>query len=579
MRTQRTSAEWYQSSAYFAAHLLAYGPGSATTLSYTRALMTESPTAKAAQRTGISTAIFAAGTFASRLAGMARQMVVAAIFGSSSAYAAFTVASQIPNLVRSLVADSALSAAFVPVFARMDELDEKERAWRLASSFVSLILLILGPITILTMVGAPWIVGLLIGDQNFSSETVQLTIDLTRILMPIVVLMGLSGLVVGILNAYGHFTAPALAPIAWNAVILLGLLALTPFVSDDAKIYVYAGSVLVGTVVQFAIPLPWLRGLGGKLRFGRSFRDPAIKEVLILMLPVTISLGLINIQQVIDTVFATRVPAQLFEDGLGADAGPAIMEYAFRLYMLPQGVFSVAVSTVFFPLLARKSARGDNEGFRDSFAEGLGQIFLLLIPSAMFLGVFSVAVTRTVYQYGAFGSAQTSAVAATLAMFSIGLVFNGASLLVIRALFSLQRPWLPTVVSLLTLAVNVGANFVFYDWLGLAGIALSTSIVNMVGFLALYLSLRRTVGLLHGRASARVVVLSALLSALAVAIAWVISWGLSKIIGDGQIATIVSLATAVLVISLVYGFGIVRMRLVAPALAARIPVLRSIHKT
>jgi peptidoglycan biosynthesis protein MviN/MurJ (putative lipid II flippase) len=196
----------------------------------------------------------------------------------------------------------------------------------------------------------------------------------------------------------------------------------------------------------------------------------------------------------------------------------------------------------------------------------------------MFLGVFSVAVTQTVYQYGAFESAQTEAVAATLAMFSIGLVFNGASLLVIRALFSLQRPWLPTVVSLLTLAVNIGANFIFYDWLGLAGIALSTSIVNIVGFLALYLSLRRTVGLLHGRASARTAVLAAVLSVLAVAIAWGASLVVVDLLGDGQVATIMSLLTAVLVISVVYGFGIVRLRLVSPTLAARIPILRSINK-
>jgi len=171
------------------------------------------------------------------------------------------------------------------------------------------------------------------------------------------VIFALNGLVVGILNANDRFAAAALAPIAWNMVILAALAAGLAFVPRHDVIYYYALGVVVGTLVQFVIPLPQLRGLGGTLRPHANLRDPRVRQVLLLMLPVTISLGLINLQQLIDTLISTRVPDHWFHAaGVKIDAGPSILDKAFRLYMLPQGIFSVAISTIVFPVLARFAA-------------------------------------------------------------------------------------------------------------------------------------------------------------------------------------------------------------------------------
>ena len=169
-------------------------------------------------------------------------------------------------------------------------------------------------------------------------------------LFPIVVLLGLSGVIVGILNTYDHFTVPALTPVFWNLAIIVGLVIGVPRVeSENAQLYVYAGAILVGTLIQLLLPVPWLRGLDGRLQLVLDWRDPAVRRFFTLMLPVTLTLGLINVNAVIDTLFASRL--------IDPDLAPAAINAAFRLYMLPQGMFSVAVATVLFPALARLAAR------------------------------------------------------------------------------------------------------------------------------------------------------------------------------------------------------------------------------
>ena len=179
----------------------------------------------------------------------------------------------------------------------------------------------------------------------------DLAVGLSRVLFPIVVLLGLSGIVVGILNTYHHFALPALAPVAWNLVIIVGLVLGIPRIDDEsAQLYLYAGVVVLGTLVQLLLPIPWLRRLDGRLTMVIDWRDPAVKRVLVLMLPVTLTIGLVNVNFLVDTLFASRL--------LDPELAPAAIDKAFRLYMLPQGVFAVAVTTVLFPTLARLAARG-----------------------------------------------------------------------------------------------------------------------------------------------------------------------------------------------------------------------------
>jgi putative peptidoglycan lipid II flippase len=437
---------------------------------------------KSGRRLARSTAIFSLATGLSRILGLVREVVAAFYFGAAGPVNAFTVAFQVPNLVRALVADAALSSAFVPVFTELQEKGERQRAWRVASSLFWLVLLVLTGLTALFIVAAPWIIGLF-GNPGGDK---QLAIGLSRVLFPIVALLGVSGIIVGILNSYERFTVPALSPVFWNIAIIVGLVIGVPHADTiDAKLYVYAISIVIGTVIQVLLPIPWLRGLDGRLRVLIDWRDPAVWRVFKLMLPVTLGLGLINFNAVIDSVFASRL--------IDPELAPTAIDKAFRLYMLPQGIFSVAITTVLFPSLSRLAARGDQVGFRNTIGLGLRQIAFLLIPAGVMSAVLAEPITRLVYQRGHFEPFQTPVVAAALAAFSAGLFFNGVMLLLNRGFFSLQSNWIPTGVALGNLGLNAALDASFYH-LGTWGIPLATSLVNVAGSAVLLTLMRRRLG-------------------------------------------------------------------------------------
>ena len=430
-----------------------------------------------------STAIFSAATGISRVLGLVREMVSAYYFGVTGAINAFTVAIQIPNLVRALLADAALSGAFVPVFSDLLEKGERARAWRVASTLFWLALLVLGAVTAVFILLAPLVLRPF-GDPGGNFD---LAVGLSRVLFPIVVLLGLSGIVVGILNTYEHFAAPALAPVAWNLVIILGLALGIPRIdSADAQLYLYAGLVVLGTLVQLLLPVPWLRGLDGKLTLVLDWRDPAVRRVFTLMLPVTLTIGLINVSAVVDTLFASRL--------LDPELAPAAIDKAFRLYMLPQGMFAVAVTVVLFPTLARLAARGDTHGLRRALDGGIRQIAFLLVPAGLLAIVLADPIVRLVYQRGEFTAADTTIVAQCLQAFSIGLVFNGWMLILNRGFYAVQTNWVPTAVALGVVGLNAVLDAIFYR-LGIWGIPLATSVVNVVGTITLLVMMRRRVGL------------------------------------------------------------------------------------
>src|SRR5215217_3008147 len=256
-----------------------------------------------ARRIARSTAFFSFATGLSRLLGLIREVVAASYFGVSGAMSAFTIAFQVPNLMRALFADSALQGAFVPVFTELLEKGRRKEAFRVASSLFLLIAMVLGALTIVFIVAARPIMSVFAPGFDDNPALGDLTVSLSRLLFPIVLLLALSGVVVGMLNSFGHFSVPALAPVAWNLLIIWALVGLTPVFTDD----IYAYALLAGTVVQFALPLPWLRGRGGRFTFGIDWRNRHVWRVLKLMLPVTITLGLINLSLLINSLFGTLV--------------------------------------------------------------------------------------------------------------------------------------------------------------------------------------------------------------------------------------------------------------------------------
>ncbi|MEI6664420.1 MAG: lipid II flippase MurJ, partial [Actinomycetes bacterium] len=249
-------------------------------------------------RVARNTAIFAVATSLSRAAGLAREVVASSYFGTSGPFSAFTLAFQIPNLIRALVADAALSAAFVPVFTELLEKGRKREAFKLASTLALLILIGLSALTALFILFAGVIMPLFIG-KGFTPQLTDLTIGLSQVLFPILILLGLNGLVVGILNARDHFAIPAIAPVVWNLVIIAALVLLRPQFSGVNEIYAYAIGVLIATFVQLAMAIPVLPRVGFRFEFAFNWRDPHVTQVFRLMVPVMVGLGVINIDLLI----------------------------------------------------------------------------------------------------------------------------------------------------------------------------------------------------------------------------------------------------------------------------------------
>jgi putative peptidoglycan lipid II flippase len=496
----------------------------------------EEATAFPSRRLAWSTAIFSAATGLSRVIGLFREIVARRYFGVEGAgINAFTIAFQVPNLVRALVADAALSSAFVPVFGELLEKGERARAWRVASSLIWILLLGLTAITALFMLAAPWVMELF---GYGGGETGDLAVTLSRILFPIVVLLGVFGIVVGVLNSYEHFTVPALTPVFWNLAIIAGLVIGVPRAdSTEGELYVYAGSIVAGTVIQLLLPLPWLTGLDGRLRLAIDWRDPAVKRVFVLMLPVTLGLGLINVNALIGSFFAARY--------IDRTIAPSAIDAAFRIYMVPQGMFSVAVATVLFPALARLAARRDDEGFRTTVGLGLRQIAFLLVPASVAFAVLAEPIVRLLYERGEFGPHETEVVAAALAAFSLGLTFNGAMLMLNRAFFGLQAPWIPTWVALGNLILNTALFAVFYR-VGTWGIPFAISLANVAGTAALLVLLRRRLGKVEDARTTRSTLLVTAAGIPLAVVSFVTWWVLDEALGRsfaGQFAS-VSLALA-----------------------------------
>jgi putative peptidoglycan lipid II flippase len=508
--------------------------------------------APSGRRIAVNTAIFSIATGLSRIAGLVREIVASSYFATSGAFSAFTIAFQVPNLVRSLFADAALSAAFVPVFTELLERGQRREAFRLASTLFFLILLVLGAVTALFILAAGAIVPLFTGGA-FTSELDELTVGLSRVLFPIVLVLALNGLVVGILNAYDHFTIPALSPLVWNVVIIVLLVAVRPaFDTPNSELYAYAIAVLVATIVQFSMSVPVLRRFDFRFELAFDLRDPRLKQVLRLMLPVTIGLGIINLDVFINLTLGSLVSEQ----------APRAIDAAFRIYMLPQGVFSVAIATVLFPAISRLVTRGDLDGVRATMASGLRQIALLLVPAAAFTVVLAEPITRLVYEHGEFGPESTELVSTALFWFSFSLPFSGMNLMLTRTFFALQRPWAPTVISLGSLVVNLAVSLALYKPYGIAGLVIGTVVSTAAMMLAQAWRLRGQLGgSVEGRRTAIAFAAVCVAALLLAVVAWT-TWTLvDDVLGRSLIAQIVAMGLAGAAGAVTYAAAVLWLRL------------------
>jgi putative peptidoglycan lipid II flippase len=505
-----------------------------------------------AGRIARSTAFFSIATAVSRIAGLVREIVAASYFGVKGPMSAFTVAFQVPNLVRSLFADSALQPAFVPIFTEQIEKGNTKEAFRMASAMLFVVTTVLGAITALFVLVAPLVMPLFA--PGLEGEIRDLMVVLAQMLFPILILLGLSGVVVGILNSYDRFGAFAISPLFWNLTIIVVLVALAPAFSGNDQIYAYAIGILAGTVVQLAIPAWDLRHT--PFRFvrgvGRPWRNPAVRRVLLLMLPVTISLGLINFNLLINSFFGSLV----------TERGPAAIDKAFRIYMLPQGMFSVAISTVLFPTLARFAARGESANLRATMANGMRQIVFVLLPAAAAILVLSEPMIRLVYERGEFTASQTDLVAEALFWFAFSLPFNGLFLLLTRTFFSLQRPWIPTAIAGANLVLTAVAALALYGPFGIGGIVAATAIATAGSVIVQSIVLRRELGGLELPRLADSALRIGIASAALAGVSYLVWELLDSALGRGFGAQAVSLTAGLLAGGAVY-LGLTRLLRVA----------------
>jgi putative peptidoglycan lipid II flippase len=507
---------------------------------------TAAPTPR--RRVSINTAIFALATGISRVAGLAREIVASAYFADRVSASAFTLASQIPNLMSNLFAQAALSAAFVPVFTDLLQQGRKREAFKLASTLFWIILIALGAITALGILLAGVIMPLFTG-THFSGADNALAAGLAQVLFPVVLLLGLTGLLVGILQSYDEFSVAAIAPAVWNLVIVVLLVGLHSHFRQP--IYAYAVAWLVATVVQLAMVASALRRIDFRLAFTVDWRDPRVRQVFVLMLPVTIGLGIVNLDQLLNSVFGSLV----------SSAAPRAIDQAFRIYMLPQGMFSVAVATVLFPTLSRQASRRAPGEMRRTIGNGMRQINLLLIPSAALTIALATPITRLVFQHGNFAASDTHRVSIALFWFAFSLPFGGINLLLTRTFFALQRPWIPTRYAAMNMVVDIIVSLALYKPLGIAGLVIGTAVANavMTGLL-----LRRlTIGF-NGRLEGpqtlmitlRILIASALTAALGRGV-WVL---IDALLGRSVLAQILSVGVAIALAGALYARIVLAMR-------------------
>jgi putative peptidoglycan lipid II flippase len=486
--------------------------------------MDESTTQQARASVARNAGMISLAVMASRVLGLARDQVFAAFFGAGLQYDAFLTAFRIPNLLRDLFAEGALSAAFVTTFAQVQQAKGEEAAFRLSNRVATALVLVLTLICIIGWVFAPSIVYLLAPGFFDVPGKADLTIDLTRIMIPFLLLIALAAKAMGILNARDNFTVPAIAPVFFNLGSVLSGLFLGFTVGRFLGLSPIEGmafGTLVGGFLQFAVQWPSLRRAGFRYRPMLSITDPGVRQIMRLMGPAIIGTAAVQINVFINTNFASAI----IDPATGAVLnGPVSwLSFAFRFMQFPIGVFGVAIATATLPPLSRSTANPNYDEFRQTLTHSLALVFLLCIPSAVGLAVLGRPIVALVFEHGKFTSHDTVQTANALAAYAIGLAGYAAVKVLSPAFYALNDARTPMLISLGSIAVNLIMNTLLVGPFGHVGLAFSTSTVALVNFLLLALFMRRRLQRLEGQKLGKTVLRICAASLPMAAAAWLFS--------------------------------------------------------
>jgi putative peptidoglycan lipid II flippase len=447
-----------------------------------------------------ATGVVGIAILCSRVLGLIREMVFAGLFGAGKNLDAFLMAFRLPNLLRDLFAEGALSTAFITTFSKKIAVEGDESAWRLANKVATLTAVFMSAVTLLGIVFAPQLVELLTWGA-WSAEKTALTILLTRIMWPFMLLVSLAALVMGMLNAKHVFGPPAMASSYFNlGSIIAGVTIgywLDPHFGASSLVGLAIGT-LIGGAWQLIGQFPSLWHVGYKFHPDFHWRDEGVRTVLTLMAPAVIAASAVQVNVLINSGFAASITDA---SGHVIDGPVSWLNIAFRLMQLPLGIFGVAIGTVTLPLVSKSAALGNTAEFRAILARGMRLAFLLTIPSAIGLAMLASPIISVIYQHGRFTAEMTQQTAGALQFYAIGLVSYAVLKVLTPAFYAIGKRNTPMVVSFLAIGANLFLNWLFtfrLRW-GHRGLAFSTSLVATINFLLLYALMRRHIRRLETR--------------------------------------------------------------------------------
>jgi len=463
----------------------------------------------------------------SRVLGLVREMVFANFFGAGFLNDAYQVAFRIPNVLRDLFAEGALSAAFVKVFTDYQINKSEKEAWRLASLVLNALAVVLSVITLLGIIFSRQFINIIA--DGFSPEKAALAVTLTQIMFPFILLVALAALAMGVLNTKGIFGIPASASTVFNITsMIFGLgfaywlsgggwensndKSLVPSLASQWAIIGMAIGTLLGGAAQFLMQIPSLLKVGFRFRPEISFTDEGVRRVMRLMTPAILGTSAVQINVLVNTFFVS-----------GIDGGVSWLGYAFRLMQFPIGIFGVAIGTASVPVLSRMASEGKIKEFRNTLSSSMNLVFLMTLPSACGLIVLGEPIIRLIYERGRFDANATTMTAYALSGYSIGLTGYAAIKVLSPAFYAMDDAKTPMIIALASIVINSLASYFFLKLLtpygyGHIGVALATSIVALVNFFALALLMRKKIKRLNGReiisAFTRIAIASAVMSAV-----------------------------------------------------------------
>ncbi len=440
--------------------------------------------AKPAPRSALrSTLLVSAFTLASRVMGLVREQLFAILLGAGFFADAFVVAFRIPNLLRDLFAEGALSAAFVPTFARVEKEKGREAAFRAANSIVGALLLVVGLLTVLGVVFADPLVHLLAPGFSADPGKTELTVELARLMMPFLPVVSLAAVMMGMLNARGRFGTPALAPTLFNlAAIVVGVGLKLAGAEPRTAVIGWAAGTLAGGLLQLLIQIPslWKQGYRPIPVLTGLWRDESVRRVARLMAPATVGLAATQVNIFVNTQFASSQP--------GANSW---LNYAFRLLYLPIGIFGVAIATVTATSLAKSAAAGNLEEMKSGLARGMRHVAFLTVPATVGLAVLAEPVIGLLFEHGRFTASDTRATAIALVAYAFGLYAYSGVKVAAPAFYALDRTRIPLIASASAVATNLTLNIIAFRWIGYVGLAIGTSLGAWVNLAVLTGAFRR----------------------------------------------------------------------------------------